>query len=98
MEKITMVHERKEVNITDNSNGSKSKQSIGFYEWDRPETIEELVDQFDKANILKCFAYGKRVELAAEVKAPLMVKKPMSEFEKLFAKLTPEQQAKALGK
>ncbi len=72
-------------------------QIVGTTQWDEPETVNEIVENFDDDDIVKCFIYGKRVKLQAEIRGPVKMTESEKELMKLFKKLTPEQRARKLA-
>ena len=81
---------------TKNDAGVNVKTEVGKLEWNRPETIAELTENFDDAEILKCFTAGYVVKVQAELRNPGKTKIPMTPLLKAFAGLTSAEQQKLL--
>lgn len=84
-----MIKETKQVFKMEsvNGNGKPVKVLCGEFTWDKPEKVDELMDQFDDEDILKCFIYGKTVQLASEVRNPTKDKVAMTPSVRAFSKL-----------
>lgn len=75
---------------------TKSGEVLGTMEVEKPETFAELVEQFEEKDIVTLAWRSFVIDMQRDLDSRKATKRPETELERAFKKMSPEKQAEAL--